>query len=57
MRDLQQPGVKLTLKFRMKLTGAAEAALWTNHESHSVTCTQGHMRGTTLPGLPGKKGK
>ena len=29
--DPQQPGGHLALEFRMKLTGAVEAALWTNH--------------------------
>ena len=35
MREPQQPGGKLTLEFRMEFTRAAEAALLTNHESHS----------------------
>ena len=36
IRDPQQPGSQVTLEFRIKLTGAAKAALWTNHESHSA---------------------
>ena len=38
MKDLQQPGGRLALEFRLKLTGAAEAALLTVSVSQ---CSEG----------------
>ena len=35
MKDPQQPGGQLNGQFRMTLTGAVEAALWTKPESCS----------------------